>query len=163
MQRQYSNQGKSSHMLSQMWRRVCLFIPPISPQTTRFPHRSPNSCFQRTRRLLQGRQCSWVWTGKEWGRSRETEERISSVRLTTVRGMEREKKLTQTIFVATCYWITAGCYYLRLSDKRNKTYFFNYYEFWGNMLICVLSQNETTRCQKCSKESTVQSYLQSLC
>lgn len=66
-------------------------------------HASPNSCFQRTRHLLQGRQCGGVWTQKEWGGSRETEDRVSSVRLNTLTDMEREKKLTQTIFVATCY------------------------------------------------------------
>lgn len=93
-------------MLSQMQRSVFYSFqyppPPPTPffhPTTPIPHWSPNSCFQRTRHLLQGRQCSWVWTRKEWGRNREKKERISSVRLISVRCMEREKKADRESFL----------------------------------------------------------------
>lgn len=86
--------SKFSHVIPDT-KRVS-FIPSIFSPTTPFPRSSPNSCFQRTCRLLEGRQCSCVWTREEWGRSRETEERISSVRLARVRDMVQKKQKTKT-------------------------------------------------------------------
>ena len=63
----------------------------FSPHTTP-PRRSPSSWLQRTRRFLQRRRYSWVWTRKEWGRSRETGQRVSSDRLNTLRDKERERE-----------------------------------------------------------------------
>lgn len=64
--------------------------PRCEEESLKPPATSPNSCFQRTRRWLQGRTCGRVWTQKEWGGSAEEKQRISFFRLTTVRGMKKE-------------------------------------------------------------------------
>lgn len=110
MQRQYSTRGKSSHMLYQMWRSV--FHPARSPLKAFVFHAGVLTHVSKGRvACFGGGSAVGFGHGRNGeGAERQRRELVLSDWLQEIwRG---GKKLTRTIFVATCYWITPGCYYI---------------------------------------------------